>query len=187
MPAQSPRAETLEASSRVCLACHAPGTDEPQPSAAAGALWLGAVRVPNAASDAWEVTSVGSAHRGVPGGCVGCHGAKPAGANGGVDHSFRVQPGICKDCHTAGVPAETFGAAGTVQARAEALAQRLAQLCPEDTTVKPNHAGAHAACPTQPLRRARYEVELVREDPAAALHNAAFARSLLDDAERLVP
>ncbi len=36
----------------------------------------------------------------------------------------------------------------------------------------------------QAITRARFEIGLVLEDPAAAVHNAAFARSLLDDAER---
>jgi hypothetical protein len=38
-------------------------------------------------------------------------------------------------------------------------------------------------CSAGGLSRALYEVDLVLEDPAAFVHNAALARRLLDDAE----
>ena len=59
--------------------------------------------------------------------------------------------------------------------------------CPSPTA-EPRHAArATEPCRSQPLTRARFELALVLEDPAAAIHNAAFARSLLDDAERQLP
>jgi hypothetical protein len=175
----------LDPRSALCVKCHAPTADETQPSASSGVLWQGSVRVPTAAGDGWEVVRAPSAHRSVPGGCIGCHGATPGGT---VEHSFRVDKGTCKQCHAASVSQQQSAAQRSLQERARALAQRLEQACAVTgrATSEPAHAApGRVVCRAPRLRRAMYELYLVLEDPAASAHNAALARSLLEDAERL--
>jgi hypothetical protein len=150
-------------------------------------LWLGHVRVPSAAGDGWEVVHGAGVHSGVPGGCVGCHGATAAG--GKVDHSFRVDTGSCQQCHSASVSLQPSAAQPGLQERARALAQALEQACSvtAPATSEPAHAApGRVVCSTPRLTRAMYELGLVLEDPAAFVHNAALARSLLEDAERMM-
>ena len=124
-------------------------------------------------------------HRDVPGGCIGCHGAT---AGVGVDHSFRADTRNCKPCHADAVNLQPSAAQRSLQDRARALAQRLEHAC--DVTPHERWEPAHAvlgrvACRAPGLARSMYELDLVLEDPAAFVHNAALARSLLDDAERI--
>jgi hypothetical protein len=77
----------------------------------------------------------------------------------------------------------------SLQERARALTQKLEQACAvtAGATSEPAHAApGRVACRDPRLTRALYELDLVLEDPAAVVHNAALARSLLEDAERLV-
>ncbi len=169
----------------VCLRCHSPIAGERLPSASSGPLWLGSVRVPARDRDGWELVAAASAHRAVPGGCVGCHGATAAAKGGKLDHSFRTDPRSCAGCHDASeARARGRDAQRSLQQRAHALALRLAAECPGPTAELSHAGGARAPCRLQPLTRARFELALVLEDKAAAIHNAALARSLLDDAER---
>jgi hypothetical protein len=88
----------------------------------------------------------------------------------------------CAECHRASPPAEKPASSGErVHERARALATRL--------EAKGGGAGdgpPHARGGAGDARRARAEwlVRLVLEDPAAGVHNAPFARALLDEAER---
>ena len=186
----------LQPRAAVCLRCHSPVAGELQPSASSGALWLGSVRVPARDHDAWELVNAASAHRAVPGGCVGCHGGSAAAAGGKLDHSFRSDPRSCAGCHDASEqPARAHDAQRSLQQRAQALASRLTAECPSPID-EPRHASGAtasgtapalrggAACRSQPLTRVRFELALVLEDPAAAIHNGPFARSLLEDAEQ---
>ncbi|HMI90267.1 MAG TPA: hypothetical protein VK509_02835, partial [Polyangiales bacterium] len=184
LPASEPQ---LEPQTAICLRCHSPVAGELQPSASSGALWLGSARVPVRDRDAWELVTFASAHRAVPAGCVGCHGKQPAAEGGKLDHSFRADPARCAGCHDDASErrARVQDAQRGLLQRAMALALRLAEACPSSTDEKPRHAhGTSERCRTQPLTRARFELGLVLEDPAAASHNAAFAHILLDDAER---
>ena len=90
--------------------------------------------------------------------------------------------------HASGVSLQASAAQQSLQARARALAQTLERACTVTAAAaaQPAHAApGRVVCRAPSLARALYEVELVREDPAAFVHNAALARSLLDDAERL--
>jgi hypothetical protein len=170
---KEPGAEPWVAShptSGVCVACHEPGPSETMPAASGAVLLLGRAAMPDG-----SVVSGRAPHDAVDGGCVGCHGgARP------TDHSFRVDARRCSPCHPT-EPHEALDANGlTIQARARALwGQLTADPLPAGTL----HASA-ARLPTGPSRRALYAIALVLEDPAAGVHNAAFARLLLDDAER---
>jgi hypothetical protein len=190
MPDPSPRHDDtppLDPRSASCMQCHVPAADEAQPSASSGALWQGRVQVPAASGDGWEVVRAASVHSGVPGGCVGCHGAT---AGGKVDHSFRVDTASCTQCHVAGVGLQPSAAQRSVQERASALAQRLEQACsvtmPAAVSGPAHAAPRRVACRAPRLARAMYEIDLVREDPAAFVHNAALVRTLLEDAETLI-
>lgn len=181
MPAASAAIDPRSAS---CLQCHSPAPDEAQPSASSGVLWQGQARVP-AAGAGWDVIEVAGAHAGVPGGCIGCHGATEGGR---IDHAFNADASRCQGCHKDGVSLQASAAQQTLQERALTLAQALERACTvtADTSSLPAHATpGRVVCKTPSLARAMYETELVREDPAAFVHNAALARSLLDDAERL--
>jgi hypothetical protein len=169
----------------LCVSCHTPRPDELAPSASSGALWLGRARVPAAERAGWDWLQSRALHRDVPGGCVGCHGGAAAAAGGKVDHSFAVDPRTCGSCHG---KLDSAQANQVVEQRALGLARQLDEACgaaPLRPGTAPPHAEhASTSCDDPRLTRARYEVALVLEDRAAAVHNAALARELLDDAQR---
>jgi hypothetical protein len=168
-----------------CLQCHSPAPDETQPSASSGVLWQGRARVPGASGTDWDVVAAAGAHASVPGGCIGCHGATDSDR---IDHSFRADASRCTRCHQDGVSLQAPAGQQTLQERARTLAQTLERACTVNasaTTQPPHATPGRVMCKTPGLARALYEIELVREDPAAFVHNAALARSLLEDAERL--
>jgi hypothetical protein len=72
----------------------------------------------------------------------------------------------------------------TLQQRAEALARRVGADCATGAADPHQARGKVERCRSQSLTRARFQIALVLEDPAGAVHNAVFAHSLLDDAER---
>jgi hypothetical protein len=94
---------------------------------------------------------------------------------------------VCNSCHGASeLAALEHTAQRAVQQRAAGLAQRLDLACvlPQPPTREPRHASsAPAECESPRLRRALHALGLVLEDPAAGIHNAAFAHRLLDEAE----
>jgi hypothetical protein len=57
------------------------------------------------------------------------------------------------------------------------------ERCPDRGFLEMHHPAADS-CSTPALTRALFAVELVREDPAAGIHNAAFVRQLLAGAAR---
>jgi hypothetical protein len=76
-----------------------------------------------------------------------------------------------------------------VQQRALALDAELSRRClpPSAAGLAPRHAtDPPSGCSSLRLTSALYQVRLVLEDPAAAVHNARFARLLLDNAAGLV-
>jgi hypothetical protein len=168
--------------SALCVACHAATEDQALPSSPSGALWQGFARVPALDGEGWDVLRAAGAHGQVPGGCIGCHGASAAGK---LDHSFRTDRATCTPCHTADLSAQLAAGTRELEQRARALAQTLSRAC---STREPASEPAHAAtrqpsCASPRQARALYAVNLVLEDPAAFVHNAALARALLLDAE----
>ncbi len=130
-------------------------------------------------------------HAEVVGGCVGCHlRGTQADANGlrGQSHDFVARPAACTPCHSGGAPQETVASGGlSVRERARKLWAEFGE---------PPQKISPLASPTQPppphARRGKPDPEgirkllLVVEDPAAGVHNAPYARALLDEAERLL-
>jgi len=138
----------------------------------------------------WEAFSRASEHEHIPGGCVGCHGGAALGSagNGPVDHSFRADERVCGMCHLPGVMQSSREAASAMTERALQLSAALARRCGPFATTRSPHPSLDelARCEPPSLRRAQYELALIREDPAALYHNASLSRALLEDAARLI-
>ena len=152
---------TLPASaapSRVCINCHVSAADE-SVQASAGTLVFG------------SVDKATPPHADI--GCTGCHGASRVHGEG---HDFAASQSACAPCHEAGAPKTP-----NFQARAQNLFQKLTGKVPGP---RPEHA---ALTPdSAPPSHALANVLRVLEDPAAGVHNAAYARALLDEAEALI-
>ena len=177
----------FDARVRLCASCHAPLDALPLPAAGAAALWAGRARVPDAVEPGrWQFVGGPAPHAAHGAGCTSCHGASPAlAAASAVDHGFRANPAVCANCHRGDAATREAGAALELRAQALGLTQRLPEACAiasEPGAGPPPHAMSAAACPKPAQQRARYEIALVLEDPAAWVHNPAFARQLLADA-----
>jgi Cytochrome c554 and c-prime len=186
-PPASVSRSVLSGASAMCSSCHAPGDDELVASASSAALVVGSVGLPEALGG--ELLQGPAPHGMLSGGCVACHGASRGRDE--LDHSFQVDRATCLACHAAGAPAEALDAGGlTVRQRALALMARIRRLCGDPSPSAPNHADGRwtAPCGGSPnLGRAAFLASLVVADGAASVHNAAFARELLERAQALVP
>ncbi len=167
--------------SRVCVPCHAPDRAL-APAASAAALWagLGGVDV-----DSGAPLPRTAAHGLVDRGCLGCHDAGPASLRRGAGHAFASDPRACVPCHEAGTP-DVAALGRALREEASAMLRDLRRARPSSRGASPGdppHA-TRGSLPQDPLGRAEYDVRLVLEDPAAAVHNAPYARTLLDAARR---
>ncbi len=172
---------TARARSGTCLACHAPQVDGAQPFASAAALWLGRGGIDPQSGAPLR----GAAPHGlVDGGCVACHRAGPPEIERGAGHAFRADRSACRACHTRELPLEDL------RGRAQALWRRLVALtgllARDPAGAEPLHAFVTGVDRSRPLGRAAWNVLLVLEDRAAAVHNQPYARALLDAAEKAV-
>ncbi len=159
-------------SALICLPCHTPDPVGSPPASSAAAIWLGRGGV-GAAGQPLRGSAV---HARVVGGCLGCHRAGPDGASkAGAGHAFAVDWSACRGCHGATRPVEIASDGRTIAERARVLADRLG------VSAKPPHAG-QASADSGPRMQ---NLLLLLEDPAAASHNAAYARELLDVIEAL--
>lgn len=160
--------------SRVCLDCHAP--DGEHPSASAAAIWAGRGGVD---PDTGEALSASAPHATETRGCVGCHDGGPDTLVLGKNHAFRARESHCTRCHERPPPRS-----GILAARARSLFQRLRAPTSKQLVEGPPHASESAAPLSSPRQRALYDALLVLEDPAADVHNPAYAALLLERAER---
>lgn len=170
----------------LCSACHAAAGTEDLPAASSASVWRGELLLPAADGGGMAPLRGPAVHRGVAGGCVGCHGATP---NGRVNHDFTVSRERCAVCHTEAPPELDRELAS----QARELVSALEQACLEGSGAgaaaltdgsEPAHARPAAPCSSPALRRARHAARLVLEDPAAGSHNAPFAVQLLTEAQR---
>lgn len=162
--------------SAVCLRCHAPLDGEASPSASAASLWLGRAEGAEAAP-----------HAQIQNGCLGCHakGAPEVQVDRGAGHAFQVDRRACEPCHDC-PREERLGKGGKrVRDRAEALFGVLKEkkIIVSARSDAPHAAIEVRASPGSPEAKAAFAILTVLEDPAAAAHDAAYARRLLDDAE----
>jgi hypothetical protein len=157
--------------SAVCLACHTPAPTDDAPAASAAALWLGRGGLDPITGAALAGPTP---HASIAGGCVGCHDAGPRDVARGASHAFVAGTASCARCHAKALPADEL------RADARALWTALGK----GPSAAPPHARAARLDRATPLGRAAWDVSLVLEDPAAAAHNAPYARQLLAAAER---
>jgi hypothetical protein len=163
--------------SRACLGCHTSSPDAPRPAASAAAIWAGRGGLDPATGAALDGPSP---HGGVTGGCVGCHRAGPEELGRGAGHAFAARAEACSGCH-----AERRDP--SIRERALALwARQARESTTKVATSEPPHAAGAALDRGTPRGRAAWDVALVLEDPAADRHNSAYARALLEAAERVL-
>ncbi|HYJ08181.1 MAG TPA: hypothetical protein VEX18_04215 [Polyangiaceae bacterium] len=166
--------------SRVCVSCHSPSSDGQLPEASAAALVAGLGGLDPQTGRAMVLPGP---HALDAKGCLSCHSSGPPGLTLGSSHGFDATDAACARCHQ--TPPGRDPALGK---RAQRLLDVLAPQRSLASAEKPWHAstpGATAA-DTEPERlRAIRNVLLVLEDPAADVHHPAYARALLDAAERL--
>jgi NAD-dependent dihydropyrimidine dehydrogenase PreA subunit len=164
--------------SQVCLSCHTPEAGDGTPAASAAALWLGRGGVDPATGAALAGTAP---HGAIEGGCVGCHRTGPA-VERGAGHGFVAGTRACARCHPKALPPDDLRARAV--ALSTALRARGVDVPDPHDGGAPPHARATHLDRAAPLGRAAWNVALVLEDPAAAAHNAPYARLLLAAAER---
>jgi hypothetical protein len=112
---------------------------------------------------------------------VGTGTGTGVGEGRGSGHDFRVAPAACAPCHpTPPAPSDLRQRAARLWSVLGAAAAPPARA----GTATPAHAGGARADRRTVAGRAAWNVLLVLEDPAAAAHNAPYARLLLDSAER---
>jgi hypothetical protein len=167
------------------MRCHAPlapfasasADGTLSPSASAAALWAGRGGV-NPQTGA--PLAIPSAHGAIEDGCIGCHSAGPSTLERGASHGFKVDVGKCAGCHRDAVP-DSATIDRDLHEQAAALLATLAHLKSSASQGRPQHA-ERVMLSNDRVGRATYDALLVFEDPAAAAHNAPFARALLEAA-----
>jgi hypothetical protein len=177
----APVPASARARSGVCLACHTPELEHAVPSASAAALWLGRGGLDPRSG----APLAGPApHAQVPGGCVGCHAGGARGLERGATHGFQPAAASCRSCHGG----KDLEPDRELRARAERLlATWTAAGSPGGRNLgspaSPPHAALGVVDRSSPTGRAVWNLLLVLEDPAAAVHNPAYASALLASAE----
>lgn len=162
--------------SRVCVSCHAPSSELTRPEASAAAILAGqGGREPSTGA----ALTLPAPHAASPKGCLACHDSGPEQLQLGKTHGFRATDASCARCHSASMPRDA-----SLAKRARELLDRLEPARGSAALEAPWHARPRAL-PQDPRRaRALRNVLLVLEDAAADVHHPAYARALLDAAER---
>ena len=172
--------------SRVCVRCHAPvasfavGPSDGFPAASAAAIWAGRGGVDPQTGAPLDGPAV---HGGIDGGCIGCHSAGPSDLERGAGHAFKADTVTCTRCHSGAMP-DREAIEREIHERALAVLARLVAMKPTLSTDRPRHAQGLTLARDR-IGRAAYDALLVLEDPAAASHNAPFARVLLEAAGKV--
>jgi hypothetical protein len=175
---RTPIATAHDVRARLCFSCHGTSREGAvTTTSSSAALWIGTGGLDPESGSALDGTAQ---HALIEGGCIGCHKGSTTNVESGRLHGFAVDSSACKPCHGPRAPDET------IRARAMNLYDRLAArgAVPKTDKASPHAAGAAPASLDTPLGRAAHDVLLVLEDEAAAFHNAPYARTLLDRAEK---
>jgi hypothetical protein len=109
-----------------------------------------------------------------------CHDSGPPELVLGKSHAFRAEPSSCVGCH------EPRERASSLRERAQRLLARWGREAPSGGSL-PLHAQPPSQLLASEQERALANVRLVLEDPAADVHHPAYAKLLLDAAERFAP
>jgi hypothetical protein len=163
--------------SRVCIGCHAPSSSTLRPEASAAALVAGAGGLEPETGGSLELASP---HAASASGCLACHDGGPPELTLGKSHSFKANPASCRQCHE-----RTPARDPSLSARARKLVEKLDPKRSRGDSTHPWHESYRLLLPTPAQTRALRNVLLVLEDPAADVHHPAYARALLDSADRL--
>jgi hypothetical protein len=166
--------------SRVCVSCHSPSSETQRPEASAAALVAGQGGLDPQTGRALVLPGP---HAIDAKGCLSCHYSGPSGLSLGSSHGFDATEAACARCHQ--TPPRRDPELGK---RAQRLLGVLDPQRDLASAEKPWHASPPRAnggsTATERLRAIR-NVLLVLEDPAADVHHPAYARALLDSAQRL--
>jgi hypothetical protein len=161
--------------SRVCVACHSPGKGS-LPEASAAAIWAGQGGV---VPETGSPLAGPAPHASDPRGCLRCHDSGPGELERGKAHAFRALPASCAPCH-----AEPPARSPELAREARALFDAIAPRAPAGNRSGPPHAEPLTTALSPAKARALRNALLVLEDPAADVHNPAYARLLLDAAKQ---
>lgn len=164
--------------SRVCVSCHAPTSNTLRPEASAAAIVAGLGGFEPLSGEPLVLQSPHASHAK---GCLSCHDSGQSELQLGKSHGFRATEATCGRCHQQ-TPQRDPGLTRRAQ-------QLLAQLDPARSSGsldQPWHARYELVLPTPQQTRALRNVLMVLEDPAADVHHPAYAKSLLDAAERFL-
>ncbi|HEY3357403.1 MAG TPA: hypothetical protein VGQ83_29400 [Polyangia bacterium] len=179
---------------QLCAACHRqpPGrSDDQAPHGAIEADYLSGDLAARAGVDATRPS-----HAKVPGGCVGCHMARPrswrrgdpALARGG--HTFKAARDgeVCRGCHAQGAPAvldtaaELAGLRTAIDAAVRARTGAVTFDVRDERMVLVDGAGAARPIADAALRRAVYGYLALKADRSHGVHNPGLTRRLLRQA-----
>jgi hypothetical protein len=159
--------------SRVCIPCHSPGNGSGAVSASAAAIWAGRGGVEPETGTALDGPAP---HANDARGCLRCHDSGPPALERGKGHAFAPGLASCSPCH-----AEEPKRRPELAREARKL---VAELLPRarEYGALPLHAEALSPALSTTKARALENALLVLEDPAADVHNPAYARRLLEAA-----
>ncbi len=163
--------------SRVCIDCHTPGKGA-LPAASAAAIWAGTGGIDPETGSPLDGPAP---HASDPRGCLRCHDSGPSTFERGKGHAFTTRLDGCAPCH-AERPLRRYELAR----EAHALLDEIVPLARAEKRSGPPHAEPLATALSPQKARALRNALLVLEDPAADVHNPAYARRLLDTAGRVV-
>lgn len=161
--------------SQVCISCHAPRAGAELPEASAAAIVAGRGGRDPTSDRALELPGP---HAQAERGCLSCHDSGPGELVLGKTHGFVASEAACSRCHAA-TPARD----PSLHTRARQLLERLAPALSARASNTIWHEALRALPSSSTLARSLYSVLLVLEDPAADVHNPAYAKLLLDAAE----
>jgi hypothetical protein len=165
--------------SQVCIACHAPSSDQLPPEASAASILAGQGGFEPRTG---ERLTRAAPHAAGPKGCLSCHDSGPDALVLGKTHGFQSSDAACLRCHDRRLERNP-----ALALRAQGLLERLDPQQGRPSADRPWHARPTRALPTPEQTRALHNVLLVLEDPAADVHHPAYASALLDAAERVLP
>jgi hypothetical protein len=176
--------ELLQSSSKTCLPCHAPDGTDGLPQASASALLAGRGGIdPRTGAPLIGPTP----HLGVPNGCIGCHDRGPVGLTRGANHAFAPNPERCPSCHATAKPVVSSLFEQAADLWRTLVDRRVVLHVPTRDEPLPAHAtDTLRGDPKSPLSRAAKNLALLLEDRAAAVHNPAYAKLLLEKSREAI-
>jgi hypothetical protein len=170
-----PLPASFRGKSRVCVGCHTPSPGATLPESSAAAIVAGRGGHDPASGAALELAAP---HAASERGCLSCHDSGPERLVMGKTHGFVANEEACSRCHASARARDP-----SLGVRARRLLDRLTPSRATREKAVPWHARPRALPRSPQAVRALQNALLVLEDPAADVHNPAYAKLLLDSAE----